>query len=102
MKRILMATVTTVFLMLFCVSAFAVQPRRRSECDSCGKFSVVTQTVGGYTEGPYETDCIHYSHGSDEIYYKYTTYQDVCGSCRYAGPQWSVQDATRRICHGWN
>ena len=82
--------------------AAAVQPRR-SECGACGKMSCLTQKKDTFETGPYEVKCIHYPHGTDEVYYQHTTYYQVCGSCGYKSGTWTVDEGELlRYCHGWS
>ena len=78
-------------------------PARSSECDACGKMSSVTQKKDTFETGPEEVKCIHYPHGTDEVYYQHTTYYQVCGSCGYKSGTWTVDEGeSLRYCHGWS
>ena len=78
-------------------------PARSSECDACGKMSCVTQKKETFETGPYEEKCIHYPHGTDEIYHRTVTYYQVCGSCGYKSGTWTVDEGeSLRYCHGWS
>ena len=78
-------------------------PARSSECDACGKVSCVTPKKDTFETGPEEVKCIHYPHGTDEVYYQHTTYYQVCGSCGYKSGTWTVDEGeSLRYCHGWS
>ena len=78
-------------------------PARSSECDACGKMSCVTQKKDTLETGPEEVKCIHYPHGTDEVYYQHATYYQVCGSCGYKSGTWTVDEGeSLRYCHGWS
>ena len=84
------------------VEAAAVQPRR-SKCDACGKMSCVTQKKDTFETEPDEVKCIHYPHGTDEVYHRNATYYQVCGSCGYKSGTWTVDEGeSLRYCHGWS
>ena len=68
-----------------------------------GKMSCVTQKKETFETGPYEEKCIHYPHGTDEIYHRNVTYYQVCGSCGYKSGTWTVDEGeSLRYCHGWS
>lgn len=78
-------------------------PARSSECDACGKMSCVTPKKDTFETGPDEVKCIHYPHGTDEVYYQHTTYYQVCGSCGYKSGTRTVDEGeSLRYCHGWS
>ncbi len=78
-------------------------PARSSECDACGKMSRVTPKKDTFETGPEEVKCIHYPHGTDEVYYQHATYYQVCGSCGYKSGTWTVDEGeSLRYCHGWS
>lgn len=78
-------------------------PARSSECDACGKVSCVTPKKDTFETGPEEVKCIHYPHGTDEVYHRNATYYQVCGSCGYKSGTWTVDEGeSLRYCHGWS
>ena len=78
-------------------------PARSSECDACGKMSCVTPKKDTFETEPDEVKCIHYPHGTDEVYYQHTTYYQVCGSCGHKSGTWTVDEGeSLRYCHGWS
>ena len=63
----------------------------------------VTPKKDTFETGPEEVKCIHYPHGTDEVYYQHATYYQVCGSCGCKSGTWTVDEGeSLRYCHGWS
>ena len=74
-------------------------PARSSKCDACGKMSCVTQKKDTFETGLDEVKCIHYPHGTDEVYHRNATYYEVSGTAT-GGRRQSTEFRGERFLYG--
>lgn len=124
MKRFLSLLLTVMLVLSLCIVVFAdtdsygdepvqavqttvedEQPKvkpHNEKCERCGKATTYAKYVTTTKAGPYEEDCPHSYHGTDEVYYYYVAYVDVCRSCGRISKPWIQRgEEAERICHGW-